>query len=106
VITSPFAETNEPLPPELNRTLAFCRCSSHWGVGSNWYFSFSRFSGGALKSHIPSSANADAAKLVAHAMAKTGNFGREIKLMSIAQHRMLLYVRQLLSQHSGLKPEL
>jgi hypothetical protein len=54
-----------------------------------------------LKSHIPSSADADVAKLVAHAMAKAGNFGREKKSMSITQHRMLLCTRQLVSyRHS------
>jgi len=50
-----------------------------------------------LKSHIPSSASADAAKLVAHAMAKVCNLGCEKKLLSIAQHRMLACARQLLS---------
>src|SRR5262249_10005742 len=51
-------ETNERLPPELKRTLDFWRRSSHCGVGSNWYFSFSCFSGGLLNSHMPSSPNA------------------------------------------------
>src|SRR5436305_15294263 len=53
----PSAETNEPLPPELKRTLDFCRCSSHCGVGSKLYFSFNCLSGGLLNSHMPSSAN-------------------------------------------------
>src|SRR5437764_1033031 len=46
---SPLPETNDPLPPELNRTLAFCRCSSHCGVGSNRYFSFNCLSGGLVR---------------------------------------------------------
>src|SRR4051794_38590388 len=49
---------NEPDPPELNRTLAFCRCSSHCGVGSKLYFCFSCAAGGLLNNHIPSSAKA------------------------------------------------
>src|SRR6266404_544131 len=57
-MTSPSAETNDPLPPELKRTLAFCKCSSHCPVGSKLYFSFSCFSGGLLNGHIPSSADA------------------------------------------------
>src|SRR5205807_6246180 len=54
----PVEETNEPLPPELKRTLDFCRCSSHCRVGSNSGCSFNRWSGGLLNSHIPSSPNA------------------------------------------------
>src|SRR5438034_4990730 len=87
---SPVAETNEPLPPELNRTLAFCRCSSHCGVGSNWYFSFSCFSGGALKSHIPSLARADTEQPMAQVVAMQHSF-REIT----CQHKMPRCARQL-----------
>src|SRR4029077_15822354 len=96
VITRPLAETNDPLPPELNRTLAFCRCSSHCGVGWNWYLCLSCFSGGELKSHIPSSASADATKPVAHAIANVRNFFSDEKMASIAQHRALTCARQLL----------
>ena len=59
MMTSPLGETNEPLPPELNRTLAFRRCSSHCWVGSNWYLSFSCLSGGLSNNHMPSSAFAN-----------------------------------------------
>src|SRR5256885_394031 len=55
---NPFAEMKEPLPPELKRTLAFWRCSSHCGVGSKLYFSLNCLSGGLLNNHIPSSPNA------------------------------------------------
>src|SRR5437868_3081641 len=54
----PFGETNEPLPPELNRTLAFCRCSSQSFVGSKLYFFLNCLRGGLLNSHIPSSPKA------------------------------------------------
>src|SRR5260370_37389187 len=54
----PVAETNEPLPPELNRTLDFWRCSSHCLLGSKLYLSFNCLMGGAVLSHIPSSPNA------------------------------------------------
>src|ERR1043166_3555061 len=60
-MTSPLADTNDPLPPELKRTLDFWRCSSHCGVGSNWYFSLNCLRGGLLKSHIPSSAMTETA---------------------------------------------
>src|SRR6266567_4108455 len=54
----PVAETNDPLPPELNRTLDFWRCSSHCLLGSKLYLSFNCLMGGAVLSHIPSSPNA------------------------------------------------
>src|SRR5438067_6980284 len=87
---------NEPLPPELKRTLAFCRCSSHWGVGSKWYFSLSCLSGGALKSHIPSSAAADAIKPVAHTTTNNNRSFCDVeKAVNIAEHRTLESARQL-----------
>src|SRR5688572_21904778 len=60
-MTSPSAETIEPDPPVLKRTHDFCRCSSHCGVASKPYLSFSSFVGALLNSHIPSSAAAVAA---------------------------------------------
>src|SRR5437879_7522483 len=103
-MTSPFAETNEPLPPELKRTLAFCRWSSHCSVGSNWYFSLSCFSGGALKSHIPSSATADATKPIVHATANERSFCDVEKAVSITEHKTIASARQLLSYHRAIKP--
>src|SRR5205814_10635419 len=88
---------NEPLPPELKRTLAFWRWSSHCGVGSKVYFSFSCLSGGALKSHIPSSAIAHATKQVVHAMTNARSFCDVENAVSIAEHKMLACVRQLSS---------
>src|SRR5262245_36873736 len=55
-MTSPSAETNDPEPPLLNRTLECCTCSSQAFVGLKLYFSWSSFVGGLLNSHIPSSA--------------------------------------------------
>src|SRR5262245_5764771 len=55
-MTSPSAETNDPEPPLLNRTLECCTCSSQAFVGLKLYFSCSSFVGGLLNSHIPSSA--------------------------------------------------
>src|SRR6266571_6649161 len=95
-MTSPFAETKEPLPPELNRTLAFCRCSSHCGVGSKLYFSFSCLSGGALKRHIPSSAIAAVAKPIRHVIMIALSFREFVKAISIDQHRTPTRTRQLL----------
>ena len=37
-MTKPSAETNDPLPPLLKRTLAFCRWSSQGVVASKPYF--------------------------------------------------------------------
>src|SRR5947207_12694106 len=65
-MTRPVPDINEPLPPELKRTLDFCRCSSHALVGLKLYFSFSCLVGGALNSHIPSSARANIAKPTMH----------------------------------------
>src|SRR2546423_15115754 len=89
-MTRPVAETNEPLPPELNRTLAFCKRSSHCLVDSKLYFSFSCLAGGALKSHIPSSAVADVIEAITNAMVNKPSF-REI----IPQHKALKKPRQL-----------
>src|SRR5579859_3917889 len=55
-MTSPSAETKDPEPPLLKRTDDFCTCSSHSAVGSKSYFSLSSLVGGALNSHMPSSA--------------------------------------------------
>src|SRR6266700_8337578 len=93
---SPVAETNEPLPPELKRTLAFCRCSSHCCVGSKLYFSFSCLSGGVLKSHIPSSAIAAVAKPVRQAIVIALSFCGLKKGISIGEHRTPTRTRQLL----------
>src|SRR6266581_183686 len=95
-MTSPFAEMNEPLPPELKRTLAFWRCSSHCGVGSKLYFSLTGLSGGALKSHIPSSATAAAAKPVRQPMVIETSFPKFEKAISIGQHKTPMRARQLL----------
>src|SRR5205809_4660325 len=95
-MTSPFAEMNEPLPPELKRTLAFWRCSSHCGVGSKLYFSFSCLSGGALNSHIPSSAAAAAAKAMRQPMVIETSFPKFEKALSIGQHKVPMRARQLL----------
>src|SRR6266478_8362974 len=101
---SPVAETKEPLPPELKRTLAFCKCSSHCGLGSKLYFPFSCLRGGALKSHIPSSAAADATNPIAHATANDFSLCDVERAVSIAQHRTLTSAQQLLSYHSAIKP--
>src|SRR6266568_5440337 len=95
-MTSPFADTNEPLPPELKRTLAFWRCSSHCGVGSKLYLSFSCLSGGALNSHIPSSAVATVAKPIRQPMVIELSFRKLEKAISIGQHKMSMRTRQLL----------
>src|SRR6266566_6544736 len=95
-MTRPFAETKEPLPPELKRTLAFCKCSSHCGLGSKLYFSFSCLSGGALNSHIPSSAIAAAAKPITQAIVIALSLGEFEKAIGIGQHRTLTRTRQLL----------
>src|SRR6266480_1922637 len=92
---SPLAETNDPLPPELTRTLAFCRCSSHCGVGSNWYFSFSCLSGGELKSHMPSSALAMRARPNTEAIMIEPIFRGLENAINIAQHKTLTTARQL-----------
>src|SRR5262249_27593125 len=55
-MTRPSAETNDPEPPLLKRTDDFWMCSSHLAVGSKSYFSLRIFVGGALNSHMPSSA--------------------------------------------------
>src|SRR5688572_30184533 len=55
-MTKPSAETNEPEPPLLNRTLERCTCSNHSLVGLKSYLSCSSLAGGLLNSHIPSSA--------------------------------------------------
>src|SRR3954470_19145390 len=57
-MTSPSAETNDPDPPELNRTDDFWTWSSQPGGGVKSYRSFRCFSGGLLNSHMPSSAGA------------------------------------------------
>src|SRR6266700_6981520 len=95
-MTRPFDETKEPLPPELKRTLAFWRWSSHCGVGSKLYFSLSCLSGGALKSHIPSSATAVPAKLIRQPMIIEASFPKFAKVISIGQHKMPMRARQLL----------
>src|SRR5437762_2183448 len=56
VITRPSAETTEPEPPVSKRTQERWRCSSHSGMGVKWYLSWSCLVGGALRSHMPSSA--------------------------------------------------
>src|SRR5262249_47669161 len=103
-MTSPFAATNEPLPPELKRTLAFCRCSHHCCVGSHSYFSLSCLSGGALKSHIPSSAAADPAQAIAHTAASDLSFREVSKAVIIDQLRMLTRARQPCFYDLGIKP--
>src|ERR1051325_9970217 len=85
---NPFGEINEPLPPELKRTLAFCRCSSHCGVASKLCFSLSCLSGGALNNHIPSSAEAEVKAIAMMSGVKI----REI----IRQHRAVNKSRQLM----------
>src|SRR6266536_6136227 len=95
-MTRPFDETKEPLPPELKRTLAFWRWSSHFGVGSKLYFSFSCLSGGALKSHIPSSAIATVAKPVRQMIVIALSFCGLKKGINIGQHRTPTRTRQLL----------
>src|SRR6266699_6977354 len=95
-MTRPFDETQDPLPPELKRTLAFWRCSSHCGVGSKLYFSFSCLSGGALNSHIPSFANAAAAKPIRQVIVIALSLGEFEKAISIGQHRTPTRTRQLL----------
>ena len=100
----PFADTNEPLPPELNRTLAFCRCSSHCCVGSNSYFSLSCLSGDALKSHIPSSAAADAMQPNTLTTANDLSVGEISETVNIEQHKMLTSARQLRFDHPAIKP--
>src|SRR6185369_12667645 len=61
VITRPVDETIEPEPPVEMRTQDFWTCSSHFASTSKPYFSFNCFVGGRLKSHMPSSACAQAA---------------------------------------------
>src|SRR5262245_59774340 len=62
VITSPSGETKLADPPAPKRTEAFCRCSSHFASGAKpWRYSRSLV-GGALNSHMPSSARARVAK--------------------------------------------
>src|SRR5207237_8149883 len=95
-MTRPLEEMKEPLPPELKRTLDFCRCSSHCGVGSKLYFSFSCLSGGTLKSHIPSSAIAAAAKPIRQVIMIALSFREFVKAISIDQHRTPTRTRQLL----------
>src|SRR6266566_9437100 len=95
-MTSPFAETKDPLPPELKRTLAFWRWSSHCGVGSKLYFSLSCLSGGALKSHIPSSAIAVVAKPIRQVIVIALSVCEFVKAISIGQHRTPTRTRQLL----------
>src|SRR5712671_1870876 len=94
-MTNPFAETKDPLPPELKRTLAFWRCSSHCGVGSKLYFSFSCLSGGALNSHIPSSAAAAPVKPMRQPMIIEASFSKFEKAISIGEHKMPMRARQL-----------
>src|SRR6516162_4284871 len=55
-MTRPSAETNDPEPPLLKRTDDFWMCSSHLAVGWKSYFSLRILVGGALNSHMPSSA--------------------------------------------------
>src|SRR6266403_2861479 len=91
----PVAETKEPLPPELKRTLDFWRCSSHCAVGSKLYFSFSCLSGGTLKSHIPSSAIAAVARPIRQVIMIALRFREFVKAISIGQHRTPTRTRQL-----------
>jgi hypothetical protein len=44
-MAKPLGETREPLPPELEQTLALRKRASHRGVGSKRYFPASFFSG-------------------------------------------------------------
>src|SRR5438046_8797000 len=85
---------NEPLPPELKRTLAFWRCSSHCGVGSKLYFSFSCLRGGALKSHITSSAIATVASPARQVIVMALSVGGRKKGISIGQHKTQTRTRQ------------
>ena len=103
-MTRPFPDTNEPLPPELKRTLDFWRCSNHCWVGSNWYFSLSCLSGGALKSHIPSSASADATQTIAHATASGPSFREVPEAVNIGKHKMLTDARQPWFYHLAIMP--
>src|SRR4051794_7468885 len=57
-MTRPSAEMNEPEPPELKRTDAFCKCSYQASGLSKPYFCLSCLRGGLLNSHMPSSAGA------------------------------------------------
>src|SRR5262245_27776486 len=56
VMTSPSGETKLADPPAPKRTEDFCKCSSHFASGAKpWRVSRS-LAGGALNSHMPSSA--------------------------------------------------
>src|SRR4051812_37577852 len=59
VITRPWSDTNDPEPPELNRTDASRTCSNQASVGSKPCRCLTRAFGKLLKVHMPSSAPAD-----------------------------------------------
>src|SRR5439155_10368994 len=90
---SPLPETNDPLPPELNRTLAFCRCSSHCGVGSHRYFSFNCLSGGLLNSHIPSKTRTGTAGATIIAKARRSEIIAECRIRMHLMKSLLSFQR-------------
>src|SRR5262245_33603928 len=71
VITSPSGETKLADPPAPKRTDDFCRCSSHPASGAKPWRDSRSLAGGALNSHMPSSARPRPERVTAIVAART-----------------------------------
>src|SRR6266436_7302626 len=102
--TSPSADTKEPVPPLLKRTVASCTFLSHASVTSKPYFFLISALGTLLKVHMPSSARTrlkpDAAnKAMRRALESLFNFMVKFPRGYISQQ--VVYVRQSQQKNEG-----